>query len=99
VKTSERGKARRGSVGVRRVTPCSPVRTDRMRSILGAVARWSRDQLAGFGDAARNGMEGMGAVRFSSLPDRETLCKQKPKGVTRMKQGEKGCGRSKASRG
>jgi hypothetical protein len=73
VKTSERGKAKRGSVGVRRVTPCSPVRIDRLRSILGVAAVWSRDQLAGFGDAARNGMEDMEAVRFSSLPDRETL--------------------------
>jgi hypothetical protein len=44
-------------------------------------------------------MKGMGVVRLSSLPDRETLCKLKPKGVTRMKQGEKGCGRSKASGG
>jgi len=46
-----------------------------------------------------DGMKGRKTVRFSSLPGRENLWKQKPMGVTRMKQGGSGCGRSKASRG
>jgi hypothetical protein len=44
-------------------------------------------------------MKGRGAVRWSSLPERETLRKQKPKGVIRMKQGGKGYRRNNASRG
>jgi hypothetical protein len=46
-----------------------------------------------------NGMKGKAVVRPTSLPGRENLRKQKPKGVTRTKQGGKGYGRSKASRG
>jgi hypothetical protein len=99
VKTSERGKAKRGSVGVRRVTPCSSVRTDRMRQSLEPRRREVGTSSLVSSRAAMNGMKGMGVVRLPSLPDRETLCKHKPKGVTRMKQGEKGFGRSKASGG
>jgi len=46
-----------------------------------------------------NGMKGKVVVRPSSLPGRENLRKRKPMGVTRMKQGGKGYGRSKASGG
>jgi hypothetical protein len=44
-------------------------------------------------------MKGQGVVRRSSLPGRENLRKQKPRGVTRTKQGGKGYRRNKASRG
>lgn len=44
-------------------------------------------------------MKERGVVRLSSLPGRESLCKQKPKGVARMKQGGKGFEWSNASRG
>mgnify|MGYP003571998285 FL=1 len=47
----------------------------------------------------KNGMKGRGAERWSPLPERENLRRQKPKGVIRMKQGGDGCERNKASRG
>jgi hypothetical protein len=46
-----------------------------------------------------NGMKGRDRREADPLPGRENLWKRKPKGVTGMKQGWRGFGRNKASRG
>jgi hypothetical protein len=73
VKTSKRGNARRGSVGGTS-GKTEPADTDFPDAqILGAAA-WRRNpQLAEDGSIAGNGTKDREAVRFSSLPGRETL--------------------------
>jgi hypothetical protein len=99
VKTSKRGNTRRGSVGGTS-GKTGPADTDFLDAqIPGAAAWYQSHQLAGDRGVARNGKRDKDAVRWSSLPGRENLCKWKLKGVARMKQGGQGRRWNKASRG
>jgi hypothetical protein len=90
--------AMRGSVSSNRVTPACLIRTFRMRkplkSRLGDVCPGRRTTQS-LRTTRREGR----VERHTPLPRRETLWKRKPKGVTGMKQGRKGCRRNKAPRG
>jgi len=65
---------------------------------LGAAGREGHI-LAGGQAGHQNGMKGRCVETRIPLPGRENLCKRKPKGATGMKQGWKGRGWNKASRG
>jgi hypothetical protein len=67
--------------------------------ILGAAAAWRTVRFGGLEGALRDGKKDRIVVRRVRLPGRESLWRQKPKGVSRMKQGETGFGWKKASRG
>jgi len=90
--------ARRGSASSHRVTPACLVRIPWMRkplkSGLGNETSWPTRE-----PSRHNGTKGRDRREADPLPGRENLWKRKPKGVTGMKQGWKGCGRNKASRG
>jgi hypothetical protein len=90
--------AMRGSASSHRVTPACLVRIPWMReplkSGLGKETSWPTPN-----PVDDNGTKGRSRREALRLPGRENLCKRKPKGATGMKQGWKGCGRNKASRG
>jgi hypothetical protein len=73
VNTSERGNARRGSVGGTS-GKTGPADTDFLDAQILGTAAWHRTlQLAGEGRITKDGMKDKGIVRFSSLPGRENL--------------------------
>ena len=73
MKTSERPKATRGSVGVFRVKPGASKRTYRMRKSLELRRGVNSIGSLVFGNVTRNGMKDRRVVRQSSLPERENL--------------------------
>jgi hypothetical protein len=85
--TLEGGNARRGSAVGSRVTPAQHVRTFRVHQSLelrlGVFARREKRH------------EGQARREAWRLPEGETLCKRKPRGVTGMKQSRKDAGGTK----
>jgi hypothetical protein len=91
---------RYGRIGRRIPGNTGPIGTDSLGAKTLEVAGWDsnypgRWQCRSTETTRREG----GVERRPPLPVRENLRKRKPKGVTDMKQGRRGCGWNKASRG
>ena len=86
-----------GTTDSHRVIPACRERTLRVRKPL--KSWWCADRPGRHSaPALANGTKGRSRREAHPLLGRGNLRRQKPKGVTGMKQGRRGCGRSKASR-
>jgi hypothetical protein len=89
--------ATRGSASSHRVTPACLVRIPWMRKPLkpglGNETSWPTSN-----PVDDNDTKGWGRREAPPLPGRENLCKRKPKGVTGMKQGWRGCRRNQSAK-